>query len=145
MKFTQKNPEAIIPKRQTAGSAGYDLYASEDAVIAPNSVKIIGTGVGTELSPGYVAFVCSRSGLAAKNGVAVLNAPGIIDEDYQQEIKVILMNFGVTPLLINKGDRIAQLVLTKYETGLDSGSENFAQRQGGLGSTGVSSTQGTDK
>ncbi len=137
MKFTIKKEGVTPPTRKTFGSAGYDLSASEDVTIAAGQAKIVGTGIGTELDKGFVAYICSRSGLAAKSSVIVLNAPGIIDEDYDQEIKVILMNLGVIPILINKGDRIAQLVLSRYETGLDSGEEDFQRRDGGFGSTGV--------
>lgn len=137
MKFTIKKEGVVAPLRKTFGSAGYDLSASEDVTIGPGEVSIVGTGIGTQLDAGFVAYICSRSGLAAKSAVIVLNAPGIIDEDYDQEIKVILMNLGVNPVRVNKGDRIAQLVLSRYETGLDSGSEEFLKRDGGFGSTGI--------
>jgi dUTP pyrophosphatase len=133
---------------QTKLSAGYDLTSAEENIIHSNRRVIVDTGVylkdvlppdmhvgaanGTDVVP--CAMVCSRSGLAAKEGLIVLNAPGIIDMDYKDTIKVILYNTSETYSYINKGDRIAQLVFAYAyrKTELVKG----ADRDGGLGSTG---------
>lgn len=116
-------PEAIVeikleegarpPEYQTAGSAGADLRARLECplVLVPGSTALVPTGLRMVLPEGYEAQVRSRSGLAAKHGVACLNAPGTIDSDYRGEIKVILHNHGSEPYAIEPGDRIAQLVV----------------------------------
>lgn len=95
------------------GAAGMDLAASLDAAvtIAPGKRALVGTGLAIALPRGFEAQVRPRSGLAAKHGVTVLNAPGTIDEDYRGEIKVILINHGDEPFVVQSGERIAQLVI----------------------------------
>ena len=107
-----------LPKYQTALSAGMDLYANLDESITLKSLerKLIPTGLFLELPEGYEAQVRPRSGLAIKNGISVLNAPGTIDADYRGEIGVILVNLSTEDFSINNGDRIAQMVIAKYET-----------------------------
>ena len=115
LKFKKLVPEAIIPTRGSLGAAGLDLYSIEDKILHPGEWKIFRTGLIGEIPDGYVGLVCPRSGLAAREGVTVLNAPGIADSDYRGEILVILINQG--PMYqIHKGDRIAQLVIQKIET-----------------------------
>lgn len=104
------------PTRATAGSAAYDLrYTPTDddgsIVVYANSTKVLPTGLSIELPEGYAALVCSRSGLAAKHGIQVLNAPGVIDSDYRGEIGVILHNTGDNNVIFRAGDRIAQLMI----------------------------------
>ena len=103
------------PRQQTAGAAGVDLLAalgvSETMSIAPGKRAIVPCGFAIALPNGYEAQVRPRSGLAAKYGVTVLNAPGTIDADYRGEIKVILINHGEADFLIRRGDRIAQMVV----------------------------------
>jgi dUTP pyrophosphatase len=110
-KFKKLSPEAIIPTRGTPVAAGLDLYASVAAFLMPGETRLVSTGLAMELPPGFEGQVRPRSGLAAKHGVTVLNAPGTIDEDYRGEIKVILINHGVRHFDIRPGDRIAQLVI----------------------------------
>ena len=87
------NPEAIIPTRAHPTDAGLDLYyCGESYHLSPGKTAILSTGVAVKIPDGYVGYVCSRSGLAAKNSIAVLNAPGVIDSSYRGEIKVILTN-----------------------------------------------------
>lgn len=103
------------PTRATAGSAAYDLrYTPKDGdsiVVHPNDTEVLPTGLSVELPEGYAALVCSRSGLAAKHGIQVLNAPGVIDSDYRGEIGVILHNAGDNDVIFRAGDRIAQLMI----------------------------------
>ena len=107
-----------LPKYQTELSAGMDLYANLEESITLKSLerKLIPTGLFLELSEGFEAQIRPRSGLAIKNGITVLNAPGTIDADYRGEIGVILVNLSTEKFSINNGDRIAQMVIAKYET-----------------------------
>ena len=123
------------------GAAGMDLAASLDAdvTIAPGKRALVGTGLAIALPRGFEAQVRPRSGLAAKHGVTVLNAPGTIDEDYRGEIKVILINHGDEPFVVKSGERIAQMVIARVErvvldeqTSLDAS----ARGAGGFGHTG---------
>lgn len=131
-----------LPSRMTPGSAGADLYAAvqSDTVIMPGGRALIGTGLKLSIPHGYEGQVRPRSGLAWKNGVTVLNAPGTIDSDYRGEVSVILVNFGQTPFTVRHGDRIAQLVVAPVvdasfnEVMTISGSE---RGEGGFGHTGV--------
>lgn len=100
-----------IPKKQHLQDAGFDLYSAEDLIVIPNMVSIVHTDIAVKIPQGYVGFVCSRSGLAAKQQVFVLNSPGVIDSNYRGEVLVIIMNLGEDYCKIKKGDRIAQLVV----------------------------------
>lgn len=105
------------PKYATSGSSGMDLRANieEPVVLMMGERKLIPTGIHIQLPEGYEAQVRPRSGLALKAGVTVCNAPGTVDSDYTGDIGVILINLGHEPFTIYKGDRIAQLVVAKYE------------------------------
>jgi dUTP pyrophosphatase len=98
--------------RATSGSSGYDLASAEGAELSipPGAVALVRTGLALELPPGVEGQVRSRSGLAARNGVFVLNSPGTIDSDYRGEVKIVLANLGAAPFVVVPGDRIAQLV-----------------------------------
>ena len=102
-----------LPARATAGSAGLDLRAAlaEPLTLAPLQRALIPTGLRIALPVGYEAQVRPRSGLAARHGVTVLNAPGTIDSDYRGELGVLLVNLSETPYIVRRGDRIAQLVV----------------------------------
>lgn len=106
-----------LPAYQTAQSAGMDLRANltEPLTLAPMERVLVPTGLHIALPAGYEAQVRPRSGLALKHGISVLNAPGTIDADYRGEIGVILANLSTTPFVINDGERIAQLVIARYE------------------------------
>jgi dUTP pyrophosphatase len=136
MIFDKLNEDAIIPHYQTVGSAGLDLHSIEAVVIEPGKWSLVGTGLRINLPKDTEAQVRSRSGLAAKNGVFVLNSPGTIDEDYKGEIKIILYNAGDSNFRVEKGDRIAQLVVASvyklYGLTLDNTRED-----NGFGSTGL--------
>ena len=129
----------LVPKYQTQGSAGCDLYANEYMTIKPARRAMVSTGLKIELPPGFEAQVRPRSGLAAKYGITVLNAPGTVDEDYRGEIKVILLNTGDEEFIISKGDRIAQLVFCRVFRGIFQPTQNLtstSRGDGGFGSTG---------
>ncbi len=132
-----------LPKYQTALSAGMDLYAnlSEPIVLKSLERRLIPTGLFIALPEGYEAQIRPRSGLAFKNGITVLNTPGTIDADYRGEIGVILVNLSADEFIINDGDRIAQMVIAKYETANweeVTSLEKTERGEGGFGSSGVS-------
>ena len=116
VKIINKSGHAL-PEYASPGSAGVDLRANlaETVTIAPAARALIPTGLQIELPEGFEAQIRSRSGLALKHGVCVLNSPGTIDSDYRGEIKVILINHSDEPYTVNNGDRIAQMVVAKYE------------------------------
>ncbi|WP_339725435.1 dUTP diphosphatase [Maribacter stanieri] len=131
-----------LPHYETEASAGMDLRANltEPVTLQPLGRAIIPTGLFVELPIGIEAQVRPRSGLAAKKGVTVLNAPGTIDADYRGEVGVILINLGSEDFIVENGERIAQMVIAKHERAewnvVDSLSET-ARGEGGFGSTGV--------
>lgn len=138
-------PTAKLPTRGTSGAAAYDLYANLPngpvSVTAGQIGVMIPLGVYTELPPGWMGLICTRSGYAAR-GLFVVNAPGIVDEDYRGEWKIILGLLGGKPVTINHGDRVAQVLLQPAET-LDfevvDSREELSDTQrgtGGYGSTG---------
>lgn len=131
-----------LPHYETIASAGMDLRAniSEERVLKPLERSIVGTGLFIELPVGIEAQVRPRSGLAAKKGITVLNAPGTIDADYRGEIGVILVNLSNEEFTIQNGERIAQLVIAKQERAewLEVDELSSTERgEGGFGSTGV--------
>ena len=131
-----------FPAHITPGSAGLDLTAAvtEPLTIAPGGFDIVPTGIQIALPLGYEAQVRSRSGLAFKHGIFALNAPGTVDSDYRGEIKVILANFGKEEFTISRGDRIAQMVVSRYERvswSEVSDLEATERGEGGFGSTGI--------
>lgn len=131
-----------LPLYQTSGAAACDLYAAitESVTIEPGSRTLVPTGIKLALPDGYEAQIRPRSGLALKHGITLTNTPGTIDSDYHGEIQVILMNAGQEAFTVQPGDRIAQMVLAKYEraeweqvAALDAVSERGTK---GFGSTG---------
>ena len=131
-----------LPHYETIASAGMDLRASltESRILKPLERTIVGTGLFIELPVGIEAQVRPRSGLAAKKGITVLNAPGTIDADYRGEIGVILINLSKEEFTIQNGERIAQLVIAKHERAEWDEVEILSETdrgEGGFGSTGV--------
>lgn len=106
-----------LPKYMTKGAAGVDLYAALDAAvsIAPGQRVLVPTGISIALPEGYEAQIRPRSGLALKHGITLLNSPGTIDSDYRGEIKLIVINFGDKEYILQKGERIAQMVFSRVE------------------------------
>ncbi|MBK9793795.1 MAG: dUTP diphosphatase [Sphingobacteriales bacterium] len=136
---TSDNP---LPEYETTGSAGVDLRAQlqEPVMLKPLQRALIPTGLYIELPDGYEAQVRPRSGLALKKGVTVLNSPGTIDSDYRGEIKVIMINLSNETTVINTGERIAQLIISKFEKVIfkEVDALNETERgEGGFGHTGV--------
>ncbi len=130
-----------LPAYQTNQSAGMDLCAavSADVVIAPGAYTMIPTGYAIALPAGFEAQVRPRSGLAAKNGVTVLNSPGTIDADYRGEVAVILINHGKQDFTVTRGMRIAQMVVAPVRTVMleeKADLDDTARGAGGFGSTG---------
>ncbi len=132
--------DAVIPFYATEHSAGLDLVCADDTIIIrPLERALVSTGIAIELPEGYEAQVRPRSGLALKKGITVLNSPGTIDPDYRGEIKVILINLSDREVVIEKGERIAQMVISpiaRVEV-LETDELSSTRRQdGGFGSTG---------
>ncbi len=139
IKSLTNNP---LPSYQTVHAAGMDLMANlkTPILLKPGQRKLVETGISIALPVGYEAQIRSRSGIAYKNGVCVLNSPGTIDADYRGEIKVLLINHGQEDFTIEHGDRIAQMVIAKHESiSWEAVNElDLTERgNGGYGSTGV--------
>jgi dUTP pyrophosphatase len=141
LRFTRLVAEAIPPTRAHEGDAGYDLHAAEPASLGPGERAAVGTGIAVAIPDGHAGLVLPRSGLALKHGIALVNAPGLIDAGYRGELRVLLLNtdreraFEVEP-----GARIAQLLLVRVETPELEEIETFeetARGVGGFGSTGA--------
>jgi dUTP pyrophosphatase len=133
--------EHPLPAYQTEGSAGMDIYASvkKNIIINPLERVLIPTGLFIALPKGFEAQIRPRSGLAIKQGLTCLNTPGTIDSDYRGEINVILINLSNEVQTIKNGDRVAQMVIAKYEIGewnLVESLDETARGSGGFGSTG---------
>ncbi|MCX7827656.1 MAG: dUTP diphosphatase [Thermanaerothrix sp.] len=129
-----------LPSQGTPHSSGVDLRSAEEGILMPGEVRSFGTGLFVEIPPGYEFQVRSRSGLALKNQVMVLNSPGTVDADYRGEIRVILYNAGSQPFEVKRGDRIAQMVLCPVFRPLFLEVEELSETDrssGGFGSTGV--------
>ncbi|MEJ6012445.1 dUTP diphosphatase [Corynebacterium sp. H127] len=135
------DPGVPLPKRAHRGDAGADLHAASGATIAPGERVLIGTGIAIALPLGTVGLIHPRSGLAAKQGLSIVNTPGTVDADYRGEIKVCLINLDPsTPVVIERGDRIAQLVVQRVElVDFEEVDEldDTVRGAGGYGSTGV--------
>lgn len=105
-----------LPARAHRGDAGVDLYSTDDVVLAPGERALVGTGIALALPLGTVGLIHPRSGLAAKEGLSIVNAPGTVDADYRGEIKVCLINLDPTiPITLTRGTRIAQLLIQQVE------------------------------
>lgn len=106
-----------LPRYMTEGSAGLDLFAAVDEpmVIAPGSVRLVPTGLAIAMPPELEAQIRPRSGLALKHGLTLLNSPGTIDADYRGEIKIIIINLGSQDFLLQRGERIAQMIFSRVE------------------------------
>ncbi|MGH3159913.1 MAG: dUTP diphosphatase [Streptosporangiaceae bacterium] len=138
--ITRLDPDLPLPGYAHPGDAGADLVAATDVELAPGQRAVVPTGVAIALPDGYAAFVHPRSGLAAKHGVTIVNAPGTVDAGYRGEIKVTMLNTDTTQTIrFLRGDRIAQLVIQRVERAVFHEVETLpgsARGDGGFGSTG---------
>ncbi|QUH01322.1 dUTP diphosphatase [Saccharopolyspora erythraea] len=138
--LTRLDPDVPIPSYAKPGDAGADLVTTSDLTLQPGERALVGTGVAVALPEGYAGFVHPRSGLAARAGLSVVNAPGTVDSGYRGEIKVCLINHDrAVPLTLRRGDRIAQLVVQKVEHADFEEVDALPESQrgaGGYGSTG---------
>ncbi len=130
-----------LPTYMTEGSAGMDLHAAVGAPVSipPMSTSLVPTNIKIELPAGFEAQIRPRSGLAFRDKITLPNSPGTIDSDYRGEIKVIMLNLGAEPFIVNRGDRIAQMVIARYARveWEEAGSLGITARgDGGFGSTG---------
>jgi len=133
-----------LPHYATEGSAGMDICAAveKDMIIPPGETVLIPTGFIIELSQGHEAQIRPRSGLAIKHNIGILNSPGTIDSDYRGEVKIILTNFGKSQFIVHRGDRIAQMIVSKYERVQWEEASSLAESargEGGFGHTGITS------
>jgi len=140
LRFARLSEEARPPAHAHEGDAGYDLFAAESARLEPGERASVGTGIAVAIPDGCAGLVLPRSGLAAKHGITLPNAPGLIDSGYRGEVRVLLLNTDAAePFELSVGDRIAQLVLVPFESGP---AEEVAELDetvrgvGGFGSTG---------
>lgn len=134
-------PSARLPTRAHDGDAGLDLYAAERAALAPAGGRAsVGTGIAVEIPPGHAGLVLPRSGLAARHGIALVNAPGLIDSGYRGELRVLLLNTDPDePYEISPGERIAQLLVVAFGVAVVVETAEFtetARGDGGFGSSG---------
>jgi dUTP pyrophosphatase len=140
LRFRRLSEAARPPAQAHEGDAGYDLHAAEGLTIAPGERASVGTGIAVAIPEGQAGLVIPRSGLASRNGISVVNAPGLIDSGYRGELRVLLLNTDrQQPFSVEPGDRIAQLVLVRVETDEAVEVEELDETvrgAGGFGSTG---------
>lgn len=138
--FTRLDPGALLPTRAHDGDAGLDLYAAEDARIAPGERLSVGTGLAVAIPAGHAGLVVPRSGLALRHGIALVNAPGVIDSGYRGELRVLLLNTDSSAeFKLSAGDRVAQLLLVPVATPPPAEADSLdetARGTGGFGSSG---------
>jgi dUTP pyrophosphatase len=140
LRFRRLSEAARAPARAHDGDAGYDLHAAEPATLGPGERASVGTGIAVAIPDGHAGLVLPRSGLAARHGISVVNAPGLIDAGYRGEVRVLLLNTDrERPFEVTAGDRIAQLLLVRVEgPRLEEATEldETGRGRGGFGSTG---------
>lgn len=144
IKRLEHNQDLPLPGYETEGSSGMDIRAAvkEPVILNPGEVKLIPTGLAISIPPGYEGQVRPRSGIALRHGIGLVNSPGTIDSDYRGEVSIIMINWGQTPFTINRGDRIAQMIIGKvYQADLvdvnDSSLDATIRGVGGFGHSGV--------
>lgn len=137
--FTRLDTELPVPRRAHPGDAGLDLFARVDVTLGPGERALVPTGIAVAIPEGFAGFVVPRSGLAIREGIGVVNGPGLVDAGYRGELKVILINHGHEPVRFTRGERIAQLVVVPVSMGAFVEVDELpASRRGagGFGSTG---------
>lgn len=135
----QRGPPLPLPAYASAGAAGLDLRADEACSLAPGERRLVPTGLALELPEGHEGQVRPRSGLALRHGIGMVNAPGTVDHDYRGEVGVLLVNLGREPFEVQRGERIAQLVVApvaRVEVALVEELSETGRGTGGFGSTG---------
>jgi dUTP pyrophosphatase len=141
LRFSRLNADARAPAHAHDGDAGYDLHAAEAVRLGAGERASVGTGIAVAIPEGCAGLVLPRSGLAAKHGITLVNAPGLIDSGYRGEVRVLLLNTDRSDSFdVEVGDRIAQLVLVRFESGPAEEAESLDETVrgiGGFGSTGV--------
>lgn len=141
LKVKRLDPRAVLPTRAHPGDAGLDLHALEPAELAPGQRASVRTGIAVAIAEGYAGLVLPRSGLAARHGIALVNAPGLIDSGYRGEIRVLLLNTDPDSVWsLEAGDRIAQLVISPVALPVateTSELDSTSRGQGGFGSSGA--------
>ena len=142
IKRLRKDPLVALPQYMTEGSSGMDLFAclQTELTLQPGERRLIPTGVSVAIPDGFEGQVRPRSGLAIRNGIGLINAPGTIDADYRGEVAVLLINFGNEPFTVRNGDRIAQMIISRVFRATWEEVEDLppTQRQGGgFGHTGI--------
>ena len=145
IRIKKLDENVILPEYKTNGSAGMDICANENAIIQAGQIKLISTGIAVAIENGFEVQVRARSGLSTKHGITCINGIGTIDSDYRGEIGVPLINLGKSDFIINKGDRIAQLVVNKIEQPeikVVEELDDTERGEGGFGSTGVNDDNG---
>jgi len=140
LRFRRLSPAARPPARAHGDDAGFDLHAAEAATLEPGARASVGTGLAVAIPDGFAGLVLPRSGLAARHGIALVNAPGLIDAGYRGEVRVLLLNTDrQAPFEIAEGDRVAQLVLVRAEAAELEEADDLgetARGSGGFGSSG---------
>ena len=142
VKRLEDDHDQPLPGYETEGSSGMDIRASvkEDVSVKPGEIKLIPTGLAVSIPPGYEGQIRPRSGLALKHGVGMVNTPGTIDSDYRGEVGIIVINWGKEPFTIRRGDRIAQMIISKvYRADIIEVEDLDSTRrgEGGFGHSGV--------
>jgi dUTP pyrophosphatase len=139
LRVRRLHDNAVIPRRAYPGDAGLDLHSVDDLVIGPGERAAVGTGIAIEIPAGQAGLVLPRSGLAARHGIALVNAPGLIDAGYRGEVRVLLLNTDRSDAFtIAAGDRIAQLVIVRIETPEVTEAIELAESERGAGGFGSS-------
>jgi dUTP pyrophosphatase len=139
LRVRRLHPRALLPTRAYDGDAGLDLYALDPARLEPGDRAAVRTGIAVEIPPGQAGLVLPRSGLAARHGIALVNAPGLIDAGYRGEVRVLLLNTDrASTFMVSAGDRIAQLVLVSIEAPEVTEVDELAASERGAGGFGSS-------
>lgn len=140
IQITKCKENAVIPKYAKSGDAGVDLTSTEEYLLKPGNRVLVSTGLKIALPDGYEAQIRPRSGLALKNGISIVNTPGTIDAGYRGEIGVIVINHGSEDFLIEKGMRICQMVINKFEQAIFEEVDELTETERGDGGFGHSGT-----
>lgn len=140
IKIKRLHPDAIMPHYVHKGDAGMDVYSTEDILLEKTAIKLVPTGLSFEVPEGYEIQVRPKSGLALKHGITLTNSPGTLDSCYRGELGVIMQNEGKEDYQIKKGEKIAQIVIARYEQAEIKEVEELSETsrgEGGFGSTGL--------